>query len=201
VHRDVKPPNILVVETDDGKGTSAKITDFGIARFSPAEQLPGGPGVQTGERGDADPSDLDTVAQTQRTPSRTPRAQPSTGDTGLFTRSGKLAGTPLYMAPELAVRGAKASPKADVYSLGVLAWELLAKRRPSLRPAAAAVLAGETPDPLPSLLPIAVHAPAEVSHAIDACLQFDPDERPSCAELEGVFATALSRMLEGAPQS
>jgi hypothetical protein len=74
----------------------------------------------------------------------------------------------------------------------VLAWELFAKRRPSLRPAAAAVLAGEVPEPLPSLVPVATRAPPEVARMVDACLSFDPDLRPSAEELEAVFAAALT---------
>jgi serine/threonine-protein kinase len=98
------------------------------------------------------------------------------------------------MAPELARRGVKASPKADVYSLGVLAWELLAKRRPSLRPAAAAVLAGEIPEPAPSMAPVVQSVPLEVTRFIDACLELDPDLRPSAAELVVVLERALSEL-------
>jgi hypothetical protein len=56
-------------------------------------------------------------------------------------------------------------------------------------------LAGETPEPLPSLVPVASSAPPEVARAIDACLSFDPEARPDAEELEQIFAGALQRLL------
>jgi serine/threonine protein kinase len=46
-----------------------------------------------------------------------------------LTRSGNLVGTPAYVAPEL-VRGEPASTKADIYSLGVILYHMLAGRPP-----------------------------------------------------------------------
>ena len=48
---------------------------------------------------------------------------------GRMTRDGVVLGTPEYMAPEQA-RGAEATPLADVYSLGVVLFEMLAGRVP-----------------------------------------------------------------------
>ncbi len=208
VHRDVKPPNILVEDAEDPRKVRVKITDFGIARYTPADRrvLGSAPDATardaalhaSGAAASAEPtsppnSEMDTVSHSARPPSSSKRilANASSGDTGLLTRSGQVAGTPLYMAPELARRGVKATPKADVYSLGVLAWELLAKRRPSLRPAAAAVLAGEAPEPAPSMAPVVPNVPLEVTRFIDACLELDPDLRPSTAELVVVLEKAL----------
>jgi serine/threonine protein kinase len=94
------------------------------------------------------------------------------------------------MAPELVQHGTKASAKADVYSLGVLAWELLARRRPSLRPAVSVVLAGEIPYPPPSLALEALGLSPTVTGAIDACLALDPSLRPDAHTLEQIFAAA-----------
>jgi serine/threonine protein kinase len=199
VHRDVKPPNILVRDSVDPRQVEAKITDFGIARFTPrdlGELTPNPVKPEPVELVAHGASELDTVSLSARSntgsrPSLPPR---STGDTGLFTRSGQVAGTPLYMAPELARRGTKATAAADIYSLGVLAWELIARRRPSLRPAAAAVLAGEVPEPPPSMAPLARSVPQAVSRAIDRCLALEPQARPSAEELEQVLLDALSEL-------
>ncbi|RPI10977.1 MAG: serine/threonine protein kinase [Zetaproteobacteria bacterium] len=56
----------------------------------------------------------------------------SRGDAGL-TKSGLILGTPLYMAPEQAQSGT-VDPRTDIYSLGVIMYEMLAGRPPYVGP-------------------------------------------------------------------
>lgn len=56
----------------------------------------------------------------------------SRGDLGL-TKSGVIVGTPLYMAPEQA-QGKSVDPRTDIYSLGVIMYEMLAGRPPYMGP-------------------------------------------------------------------
>ena len=79
VHRDVKPGNLLVSESN-----VVKLADFGIAR--------------------------------------------ATGQTSI-TQVGSVLGTAAYLSPEQA-RGEEAGPQADLYSLGVVTYQLLSGRLP-----------------------------------------------------------------------
>jgi serine/threonine protein kinase len=102
----------------------------------------------------------------------------ATGETGLTT--GDLLGTAAYLAPERAL-GRPATPAADLYSLGVVLYELLAGRRPfqggsdvelamaqvNARPAPLALVAPATP---PALAAACEHALAK-----------DPAARPPSA--------------------
>ena len=62
-------------------------------------------------------------------------------------------GTPAYMAPELATGLAAASPRSDLYSLGVLMWELSTGKPPYLADSAAALLLEHVRAPLPPFVP------------------------------------------------
>src|SRR5437660_5236486 len=79
VHRDVKPGNLLVSDSE-----VVKLADFGIARAT---------------------------------------------DQSSITQVGSVLGTAAYLAPEQA-RGEEAGPRADIYSLGVVAYQLLTGRLP-----------------------------------------------------------------------
>jgi serine/threonine protein kinase len=108
------------------------------------------------------------------------------------TGAGELVGTPAYMAPELLLGGARdAGPAADAWSLGVLAFELVAGRLPfegrDFREFSARVLSGPAP-PLPG-------AP-RLAPWVARCLQRDPALRPSAAEIAaGLAAPARPRLL------
>ncbi len=76
------------------------------------------------------------------------------GDSDL-TRSAALLGTPHYMAPEIASHGATATTASDVWSLGVMLYELLAQVRPFASvsmPALLREIGERDPAPLPALV-------------------------------------------------
>jgi serine/threonine protein kinase len=107
-------------------------------------------------------------------------ARPTTPDTGL-TDPAAVAGTPGFVAPELAERQTP-TPAADVYSLAVLAYALLAGRMPFGGPTAetvvAAQLAGAVP-PIPPESGLGRAARRSLQDELVRALSPRPEERPS----------------------
>jgi eukaryotic-like serine/threonine-protein kinase len=101
IHRDIKPPNVLI----DHRG-EVKLMDFGIARVQEAEAM---------------------------------------------TQQGTIVGTPHYMSPEQ-VQGKALDARSDVYSMGVMMYEMLCGARPFDSSSLTAVLTAHVvEDPLPPI--------------------------------------------------
>jgi len=132
VHRDVKPGNLLVSDSE-----VVKLADFGIARAT---------------------------------------------DQSSITQVGSVLGTAAYLAPEQA-RGEEAGPRADLYSLGVVSYQLLSGRLPyeaNSLSELAIKQQREAPTPLDDLNP---RVPPELADAIELALALDQEERPANAML------------------
>jgi serine/threonine protein kinase len=109
-----------------------------------------------------------------------------------LTDPGTVKGKIAYMAPEQA-RGGPVDARADVFSLGVIVWELCTGRRLLARDSDAATLAavlGEERLSPPSAWNEEV--PAELDQAVLAALERDPERRTRSAQ---DVATALSGVL------
>jgi serine/threonine protein kinase len=92
------------------------------------------------------------------------------------TSAGMVMGTPSYMSPEQA-RGIDTDARTDIFSLGVVLYEMLAGRAPFAGATAAdiiSVLLQKEPQPLSTL---ARDVPAELQHIISKALRKDRDER------------------------
>jgi hypothetical protein len=105
-------------------------------------------------------------------------------DASPITRTGDVLGTVQYLSPEQAT-GGSATTASDVYALGVVAYEVLAGRRPfdEGTPVATALAHVSTP---PAPLPAAV--PAPVAAVVLQALAKDPAHRPAGA---AAFGAAL----------
>jgi serine/threonine-protein kinase len=143
IHRDVKPGNLLVSDSE-----VVKLADFGIARAT---------------------------------------------DQSSITQVGSVLGTAAYLSPEQA-RGEEAGPRSDLYSLGVVTYQLLSGRLPyeaSSLTELALKQQREAPIPLERLNP---EAPRTLSDAVAMALALDKAQRPPNA---ADFAEALRNGARG----
>jgi serine/threonine-protein kinase len=106
-----------------------------------------------------------------------------------LTAAGMIVGTPAYMAPEQ-FKAIPADPRTDVYSLGVVAYEMLSGELPFGRGTLADVVLAQARG-VPPMPPNLVSPSAE--RAIRSALDADPDRRPATPQ---AFATMLSAALE-----
>jgi len=110
-----------------------------------------------------------------------------------LTRTGTVLGTAYYLSPEQA-SGRPVTPASDVYSLGAVAYECLAGRRPfpGDNPIAVATAhVRDTPPPLPAEIP------EPVRELVLRALEKDPARRPQNAGDLGRTALALEAGLAG----
>lgn len=147
IHRDLKPHNVIVDDSDH-----AKVTDFGIAR--------------------AGASDM--------------------------TETGSILGTAQYLSPEQA-QGHAVSPSSDLYSVGVILYELLTGRVPFDAEAAVTIAikhVSEAPVAPRTLNPA---IPPELEQVVLWSLNKNPADRPSDAqELIAALSHAKASILSGA---
>jgi eukaryotic-like serine/threonine-protein kinase len=116
---------------------------------------------------------------------------------GGVTPAGIVKGKLAYMAPEV-LRGKPASPQSDLFSTGVLLWEMMAGRRlhgdASDQEIVMSLMRGGRPESLGKYRP---DAPAPLAFAIDTALETDPARRFATAS---EFARALSDVLRTVPE-
>lgn len=101
------------------------------------------------------------------------------GGPGL-TQSGMVVGTPEYMAPEQC-EGKDLTPGADIYSLGVVAYEMLTGRPPFTAETPAAVIMAQIHNQLPAPRSIYAEVPPAVEVALLKALARQPGDRPRSA--------------------
>ncbi|MEP7120452.1 MAG: serine/threonine-protein kinase [Byssovorax sp.] len=134
----------------------------------------------------------------------------SVGDMA-FTVTGALVGSPAYMSPEQARASKDIDPRADIWSLGVLLFEMLAGRRPFPSASPMGVIAEILAEPIPSLSAFVPGIDPRIEDAVNRCMTRDVDQRlqsaaifidllrPVFASIELASTGAGGRMLPSLP--
>ncbi|HEV3059266.1 MAG TPA: protein kinase [Vicinamibacterales bacterium] len=167
IHRDLKPSNVFLVGLPDGQ-SKPKVLDFGLARFFSPNGI-----------ASSDATTKRRNAQIDRPSFRLARE----AFQAIHVRDAAyIVGTPGYMAPEV-LRREQATPSVDIYSLGVIAYEIFTGQVPQTPPQAddcqpAAVSRGVLP---PSQINSAL--PAEIDDAVLQLLSTRVSDRPDVAAI------------------
>jgi serine/threonine protein kinase len=126
-----------------------------------------------------------TPAVAARTPS---------GPATPLTETGLIFGTPQYMAQELTTGTKNATRASDVFSLGIIAFEVLTGKRPFPEAPVSAKLGGRA---LPRAMPFRAAIPTlplEIAELLDRAMQHDPRTRPTANEMAIGLREAADRL-------
>ncbi|MBT8400175.1 MAG: protein kinase, partial [Rhodothermia bacterium] len=116
----------------------------------------------------------------------------------VLTRSDVMLGTIAYMSPEQA-QAMEVGPPSDVWSLGVVLYEMLASERPFDRAYDHAILYAIINEEAPDVRSIAEDVPAPVAGFIRDCLSKSPEDRPLLGDglLERLAASHIGHGVDG----
>ena len=111
------------------------------------------------------------------------------------TATGACKGTLAYLSPEQITRPRQVDRRADVWALGVLAWEALAGRRLFKRKQPADTVDAIVRGDIPELSAVVPNVHAAVHDVVMRCLRRDPDARPATASaVSEAFRRAAMRL-------
>ena len=114
----------------------------------------------------------------------------------MLTSIGTSLGTPAYMAPEQAAADPNTDHRADLYSFGCMAYELLSGRPPFTRRTLQQLLTAQMSEPPRSIRELRPDTPPLLAELVMRCLAKDADDRPqSAADLVSVLS-GVHNMLE-----
>lgn len=112
------------------------------------------------------------------------------GSTYFSAQGGEASGSPFYMAPEI-YQGEGSSPASDVYSLGILTYELLGGQRPHQGETYADLMGAHLTRFAPPLSSLNPEVPRPVARLAELALAKRPQDRPSADALRRALLAAL----------
>lgn len=118
-------------------------------------------------------------------------------DEAALTSAGQIIGTPEYMSPEQA-RGWKLDGRSDLYSLGVVLYEMLTGMTPYPESSGTAILGKLANDREELSLSFPSHVPSHVQGVVRDLLRRNPDDRIADAD---ILASQLHELLYTLPQT
>jgi len=109
-----------------------------------------------------------------------------------LTGSGVGIGTPEYMAPEQGIGAHTIDARADIYSLGIVLYEMVTGRKPYIADTPMAVVLKQMTDPLPRPTEFTPDLPESVEHILLKALAKQPEDRyQSMDELVNALETLI----------
>jgi len=120
--------------------------------------------------------------------------------TAMMTAVGTVLGTAGYMSPEQA-EGKAVDERSDLFSLGVVLYEMAAGRRPFVGDTPLAIMSSILRDPPPPLLERRSDLPSHLGRIVVRCLEKEPDDRYQSARELHDELQRLNREVDGGPVS
>src|SRR5256886_278925 len=117
---------------------------------------------------------------------------PAADETGNLTRVGAILGTPLYMSPEQC-RGERLDARSDIYSLGIIAYQMLTGA-PPFTGDTSTIIRAHKENQAPPVRELNKKVPKRVSRVIMSALEKDREQRPQTAI---AFANAIRANADG----
>jgi Protein kinase domain len=113
----------------------------------------------------------------------------SGGSGATLTGAGVAIGTPAFMSPEQAAGEREIDGRSDLYSLGIVTYQMLTGALPFNAPTVAGILMKQITEPAPDVRQLRPDVPEDLALAVSRCLEKDPENRWPTAD-------ALRRALE-----
>jgi serine/threonine protein kinase len=111
-----------------------------------------------------------------------------------LTATGTVMGTPAYMSPEQG-RGEELTEESDIYSLGIVAFEMLTGQVPYDAKTPVAIVLKQLTEPVPDITTIVDDVPISAQEVVDRALAKSPESRYSSAdELVRALRVALEAL-------